>query len=533
MSSYTIFHRGNDGTGTSFFCAPGGREAEAPISLPSNITFGDLAAFMLPTYFQACINSCTSTIIPSVIDETTTSTSVMPGEVAVLRKTILKTRDLFDVFSPVYPENTLTWKTWSSSSFRSHFDREYYIRMGSTPHDKVVLLEKEVRLGEDFAEEDLWRTLRKLLADGYRLIGEFQDLDHAHIAYTPSQLAEYQQEVWAWRVGFTTFAETNRRHIFSYLSLPCEEQGRKSRHSHCQHAHSHVSHLFWGTTSVHDLPNGNLDKAKHALAKLGNAQLKRAESYLCDALSYEYVLNSTKAEISTSSPHHHRNDDAEKGESEEEGGGIINVQEIYHNARKELRSFLDELVIFGDLLLPGSSAIPEILKVETTATTAAAARDPALKILIDQAVGALETTRKMLGDLNDDFSAYEWYKQWNVYPEEQSILQTSIEARWKRFREWQEEVDLLSKLEFLRGVMMHPDLTWTLNPSASRSPGDAPSPSSSQQSTPPSSYPTVALLAIVVVVSYLGLAVAAYSLLPEGFADNLVGRLTANRRSTT
>lgn len=272
---------------------------------------------------------------------------------------------------------------------------------------------------------------------------------------------------------------------------------------------------------MHDLPNGNLDKAKHALAKLGNAQIKRAESYLRDALSYEYVLNSTKAEISTSSPHHHRNDDAEKGESEEEGGGIINVQEIYHNARKELRGFLDELVLFGDLLLPGSSAIPEILKVETTATTAAAARDPALKILIDQAVGALETTRKMLGDLNDDFSAYEWYKQWNVYPEEQSILQTSIEARWKRFREWQEEVDLLSKLEFLRGVMMHPDLTWT------------PSPSSSQQTTPPSSYPTVALLAIVVVVSYLGLAVAAYSLLPEGFADNLVGRLTANRRSTS
>ena len=374
MSSCTIFHRGNDGTGTSFFCAAGGREAKAPISFPSNITFGDLAAFMLPTYFQACINSCTSTIIPSVIDETTTSTSVMPGEVAVLRKTILKTRDLFDVFSPVYPENNLTWKTWSSSSFRSHFDRGDYIRMGSTPHDKIVLLEKEVRLGEDFAEEDLWRTLRKLLADGYRLIGEFQDLDHAHIAYTPSQLAEYQQEVWAWRVGFTTFAETSRRHIFSYLSLPCEEQGRKSRHSHCQHAHSHVSHLFWGTTSVHDLPNGNLDKAKHALAKLGNAQIKRAESYLRDALSYEYVLNSTKAEISTSSPHHHRNDDAEKGESEEEGGGIINVQEIYHNARKELRGFLDELVLFGDLLLPGSSAIPEILKVETTATTAAAAQ---------------------------------------------------------------------------------------------------------------------------------------------------------------
>ena len=532
MSSCTIFHRGNGGNGTSFLCAAGGREAEAPTSLPSDITFGDLAAFMLPTYFQGCIDLCTSTIIPAV-DETTTSTSVMPGEVAVLRKTILKTRDLFDVFSPVYPKRTLTWETWSSSSFRAHFDRGYYTRMGSSPHDKGVLLGKEVRLREDLAEEDLWRTLRKILADGYRLIGEFQDLDHAHIAYTPSQLAEYQQEVWAWRVGFTIFAETSRRHIFSYLSLPCKEQGRKSRHSHCQYAHSHVSHLFWGTASVHDLPNGNLDKAKNALAKLGNAQLKRAESYLRDALSYEYVLNSTRAEFFTSSTHHHRSDDAERGESEEESGGIINVQEKYHNARKELRSFLDELVLFGDLLLPGSSAIPEILKDGTTASTAAAARDPALEILIDQAVSALETTRKMLGDLNDDFSAYEWYKQWNVYPEEQSILQTSIEARWKRFREWQEEVDLLSKLEYLRGVMMHPDPTWALNPSSSRSPRDAPPPSSSQQTLPPSPYLTVSLLAIVVVGSYMGLAIAAYSLLPEGFAGNLVGRLTAYRRGTS
>lgn len=492
------FHRENDGTGTSSSCEAGGREAEGSVSLSSDITFADLAAFMLPTYFQGCIDLCASTIIPAVIDNITTSTSVMPGEVAILRKTILKTRDLIDVFSPVYPTHTLTWKEWSLSYFRRHFDRGYYILMGSSSHDPEI---QQVKEG---AEEDLWRTLRKILADGYRLIGEFQDLDHAHIVYTPSQLAEYQQEVWAWLVEFRNFAETSRQNIFSYLSLPCEEQGRKSRRSHCQYAHGHVSHLFWATTSLHNLPIGK-DKAKDALAKLGNAQLKRAETYLLDALSYQYVLNSTQAEISTFSPLHHHNhhrghrfrhhrrlqqghDDAEEDESAEGNGGIVNVQEKYHNARKEIRSFLDELVLFGDLLLPSSSVTPEILRGEISTTPlpaiACISGYSAVKILTDQAVNALETTRQMLGDLNDDYAAYEWYKEWNMNPEEQLTLQTAIETRWKRFREWQHEVDLLAKMEFLRNVMMHPDQTWTFNPSASPSPGPSTSsPSSSEPTT--------------------------------------------------
>ena len=477
------FHRENDGTGASSFCEAGDREGEGQVSLPSDITFADLAAFMLPTYFQGCVDLCASTIIPAVIDDTTTSTSVMPGEVAVLRKTILKTRDLIDVFSPVYPTRTLTWKAWSSSYFGKHFDREYYIPVESSSHGTGVRQVNEV------AQDDLWRTLRKFLADGYRLIGEFQDLDHAQIAYTPSELTEYQQEVWAWLSGFMNFVETSRQHIFSYLSLPCNENGRKSRHSKCKYAHHHVSHLFWATTSMHELPNGNLDKAKHALAKLGHAQLKRAETYLRDALSYEFILNSTRAKISTSSPHHHRGADAVKDESEEDSGGIVNVQEKYHNVRKELRSFLDELLLFGNLLLPRSSVIPEILRDGTSTTSAAATAAtcfPAVKILTDHAVDALETTRNMLGDLNDHYAAYEWYKERNEYPEEQLILQRAIEARWKRFREWQEEVDLLSKMEFLRDVMMHPDKTWTFNPTTPSSD----EPTFSPSMTPDTSEPT-------------------------------------------
>ena len=56
------FHRENDGTSTSSSCEAGGREAEGSVSLSSDITFADLAAFMLPTYFQGCIDLCASTI---------------------------------------------------------------------------------------------------------------------------------------------------------------------------------------------------------------------------------------------------------------------------------------------------------------------------------------------------------------------------------------------------------------------------------------------------------------------------------------
>lgn len=450
-----------------------------PVSFPHDITFAQIAALLVPAYFKASLDSCVSTIVPAPTNEdrTVTSTSVLPGEVWVLRKTILKTRDLFDVFSPVYPKHT-----------KNHH------------------ISKEDEEGDMKKVSELWRALRTFLANGYRLIGAFQDLDHAQIMYTPEQLLDFQQQVWAWNTGFLTFVEENMEHIFQFLSFPCgKEVNKKTKHGHCRYAHHHVSHLFWGTTPEKDMPFGSVDKAKHVLAKLGNIQLKRAETYLIESLTYEYVLNSTQAtvppyqfskrrlfdELLEGETIHDENDESETDKSEEDRGVFVNVQEIYHNVRKELRSFLDELAIFGDLLLPDTYVIPEILRdSNSVAKTAAHSYDPVVKIRIDQAVKVLETTRTVLGDLNDEYAAHAYYQEYDMYPDEQLKLQISVEAKWKHFRKWQEDNDLVGKMRFLRDVMMHPDRKWTLSPSASPSPTSNPSESPTTTTSPTSSEPT-------------------------------------------
>ncbi len=57
----------------------------------------------------------------------------------------------------------------------------------------------------------------------------------------------------------------------------------------------------------------------------------------------------------------------------------------------------NELILFGDLLLPSSLMIPEI-STTAAAATAAAACYPALTILTNQAVNTLNTTRQINGN---------------------------------------------------------------------------------------------------------------------------------------
>ena len=46
---------------------------------------------------------------------------------------------------------------------------------------------------------DVWKILRRFLDDGYMLIGDFQDLAHAKVKYTPERLSMYQGQVWNWK----------------------------------------------------------------------------------------------------------------------------------------------------------------------------------------------------------------------------------------------------------------------------------------------------------------------------------------------
>ena len=318
--------------------------------------------------------------------------------------------------------------------------------------------------------DDLWGTLRKFIDVGYMLLGDYQDLDRANFTRaSPNRLVSYRRRIWEWRSDFMAFVEANGPIVSFYLSLPCG--GRKFRPTsddgayRCVHVHGHSSHLFWGDASGDELPDGNDDSAAGALGRLGHMQLGRVGAYLRDALAFEYALNSTSgirwgAEAASTDKTGGGDggyDDPEGGDGtdeDDEGGGYVDVRRIYHNARKELRSFLDELDLFGGLLLPGSRVVPEIARGRRSHATIVSANDVGIdkdrRELIDRAILSLSTMKKMLGDLNDDHIAYSLYKEWNVNPEDTSVLGMRVETRWKDFRAWAKEVEIFATIEFVR-----------------------------------------------------------------------------------
>lgn len=424
-------------------------------SIPANTSFADLAAILLPPYFQTTVSLSASTIIPSTIlkeggDGDASSdqgrgkgitlrvntTSVMPGEVYQLRKQMLQTRDLLDVFSPVYSKHSslvdyedeasrmkrLSWGK-GGHKFELKLESDRHGKAGKKGESTSTSREDDDDENKSTAEiKDLWRILRKFLDDGYQLIGEFQDLDHARIMYTPEQLAEYQLQVWQWYFEFDQFIEEHGDHISLYLSLPCRKKHPRSRHARCRHSHSHSSHLFWGAASKDELPDGNKDMGSSVLMRLGRSQLKRAHRYLKQSLKYDHVISTNSTENNT-------------------------FHEHYHNARKELRSFLDEVTLFGHLIVPGSSIVPEISRtapIDQNPEPPSPEQEQTSKSL-----SVLKQARKFLGDLNDDYVAYTVYLEWDEYIEEQLRLHEAVEAQWQNFQVWVQEAELFAKIQFL------------------------------------------------------------------------------------
>lgn len=405
------------------------------LTLTPDILYGDLAALVIPPYFQETVDLCISTI--HAISSNTTS--AMPDEVSKLRKNMLKTRDLFDIFSPVYSKHSSlgAFEQLLDDSSSKHLSwvnglGVYELTLqqhDGKRHNKKIRKKEEESMNREI---DLWLTLRHFLDNGYELIGRFQDLDHAKIKYTSTQLAKYQIQVWRWNEEFLNFVEDNRHHISLYLSLPCKR--KHQMHHNCSHSHSHSSHLIWGDAK--ELPDGNWDSATLVLGKLGAAQLERAEMYLRDALTYDHIIDAT------SSPE-------EALVTSDEG------HEIYHNLRKELRSFMDELELFGNLLLPDSSLKPEIVSDKNLTDVSSSARS--VQEHTEQALYAVKRTRQTLGDLNDDYAKYEQYVEWDEYPEEQLKLKTIIEAQWGYFKIWAKNVNLFARIQFLRDQMAPSD----------------------------------------------------------------------------
>lgn len=220
--------------------------------LTRNTTFAELAQLMLPPWCEASLMAINDGLQPDTMD---------PTNVQKARKVLLTTRDLLDVFSPVYPTKSI------------------------------------------------WSKVRALYKDGYEKVGYYQDLDHAHIDYSPDLWEQRHDDVMLWKATFASYA--SKHDVLGFLSGDVTD----GCYDHKE------SHLFWGEMDG-KLPCGYAP-ATPSLQSLASVQLHNALNYLQTIVQYDTVL----------------------GEVEEE---------TFHNFRKELRSFLDEYDLFGFVLLPNA-----------------------------------------------------------------------------------------------------------------------------------------------------------------------------------
>ena len=220
-----------------------------------NTTFAELAQLMLPPWYEASLMAINDVLQPATMD---------PSTVQKARKVLLTTRDLLDVFSPVFPT------------------------------------------------QSIWKSVRTLFKDGYEIVGYYQDLDHAHIDYSPALLEQRQDDVATWKEEFASYISRHDIAVFLIDDITSGCYDHKE------------SHLFWGEMDG-NLPCGR-DPAAQSLEKLAGVQLRNSLDYLRTSLQYDTVL----------------------GEVEEE---------TFHNFRKEVRSFMDEYDLFGFVLLPDDGGI--------------------------------------------------------------------------------------------------------------------------------------------------------------------------------
>jgi hypothetical protein len=220
---------------------------------PLDRSFADLAVMMLPPWYTASRLAMRNVFVPETMD---------PSNVKNARQVLLTTRDLLDVFSPVYPS------------------------------------------------ESLWQSIRDLYKDGYELVGYYQDLDHAHVAFSQKLWNYRRDDILNWKYDFEFFDSHHDIHTFLRKDIDID-----GCYDHSE------SHLFWGEREGY-LPCGS-DMATASLQKLAAVQLNNALNLLSTTLKMDSVLD-------------------------------VEDQELYHNFRKELRSVLDEWKLFGTFLFPSA-----------------------------------------------------------------------------------------------------------------------------------------------------------------------------------
>jgi len=218
--------------------------SKVPI-VPTETTFVELAKIMLLPWYEASLLAVESDPAWTVTsgggdDRQGDGHGISPSNVKEVRRALLMTRNMLDVFGPVFPS--------------------------------------QLHQGKD---KSLWRQLRKQYRNGYQKMGYLKDLDG--LTYSQELVKERVDDVLQWKMEFVAFQKKNR--IRHFLYTPSVKKGGGLDPTGCYNHKS--SHLFWSETAT--LPCGN-DIGTTALRQLGSVQLSQSLVYLNEIRDYTTVI---------------------------------------------------------------------------------------------------------------------------------------------------------------------------------------------------------------------------------------------------
>ena len=143
-------------------------------------------------------------------------------------------------------------------------------------------------------------------------------------------------------------------------------------------------------------PSGG-DAATRSLQLLGAQQLDMSLKYLRQSYPYQSALDEQ-------------------------------IHEHYHSLRKELRSLTDEFDILGKVMIP--------MTEETIS-----------------AIDTLKDARKLLGDMNDDWTAYSMYVDYDEHHKRQKMRAEKLHKAWRNFKQWVVDCDFEGVIVYLAQCM--------------------------------------------------------------------------------
>jgi len=209
--------------------------------VPAETTFVDLAKIMLLPWYEASLMAVESD--PAWTGrhgDGDNGHGITPSNVKEVRRALLMTRNMLDVFGPVFPS--------------------------------------KMHQGKD---KSLWRELRKQYRNGYQKLGYLKDLDG--LTYSQELVKARVDEVLAWKIEFVAFQKKHR--IRHFLYTPSVSKGGGLDPEGCYNHKS--SHLFWSETAT--VPCGT-DIGTTVLRKLGSVQLSQSLVFLNEIREYTTVI---------------------------------------------------------------------------------------------------------------------------------------------------------------------------------------------------------------------------------------------------